>query len=306
MGDDYEPYQWQVGDPADWADGACAPDIPYMGYLNDDDDEDPKRPPERHNPKIRTANTLSDEAWRLEWEGRFEEALVLIDLAIENWPHDSKHLNRKGVILQDLGRYEEALEFYDMALAIKRDDDILANKAECILSLLRGKRILYQIRPEDLDLINEALKILPANEDNSEYLHLKGNMLYDLGEPAKANICHLLGSGCYDEVDEAERQLKILDNPHETFISITGTQNYQSFKPFAKGTVVDLVREPENTHDRDAIRVDINGETVGYVANSEHTLINEVKSASDIKNTESTKAKVLFILFNRYIIAKLI
>lgn len=75
---------------------------------------------------------------------------------------------------------------------------------------------------------------------------------------------------------------------------------------FFEGAVVDLIRQPDNAHDRNAIRVEINGETVGYVANSRHTLINEVKSASDIKNTSSHQAEVLFIFYREYVIAKLI
>jgi len=50
----------------------------------------------------------------------------------------------------------------------------------------------------------------------------------------------------------------------------------------------------------------INGETVGYVANSKYTLIKEVKSATEIKHSGSRHAEVQFILFNQWIIAKLI
>ena len=67
-----------------------------------------------------------------------------------------------------------------------------------------------------------------------------------------------------------------------------------------------MIREPDNPNDRDAIRVDINGTTVGYVANSRYTVIKEVKSATDIKNTKSTHAEVQFILFKEWVIAKLI
>lgn len=34
--------KWTPGDPADWGDGLCAPDLPYMGYLKEDDDEIPE------------------------------------------------------------------------------------------------------------------------------------------------------------------------------------------------------------------------------------------------------------------------
>ena len=106
-------------------------------------------------------------------------------------------------------------------------------------------------------------------------------------------------------MEKAEKQLKKL-KLSETYINITGIHNYKHFEPFKEGTVVDLVKEPDNPHDRNAIRVEISGETVGYVANSKYTLIKQVKSAKDIKNTKSTKAEVQFILFNEWVIAKLI
>ena len=47
---------------------------------------------------------------------------------------------------------------------------------------------------------------------------------------------------------------------------------------------------------------------VGYVANSDYTLIEEVKSASDIKNimNNEQKAEILFDYIGEYTIAKLI
>ena len=92
----------------------------------------------------------------------------------------------------------------------------------------------------------------------------------------------------------------------QTYINITGTQYYQHFAPFREGTIVDLIREPDNPHDRYAIRVEVNGETVGYVANSEYTLIKEVKSARDLKYVKLKQAEVQFILLNEWVIAKLI
>ena len=92
----------------------------------------------------------------------------------------------------------------------------------------------------------------------------------------------------------------------QTYINITAVQYYKHFAPFKPGTVVDLIKEPDNKHDPFAIRVEINGETVGYVADSKYTLIKEVKSAAEIRNFKSTQAEVLFILFEEWVIAKLI
>jgi hypothetical protein len=175
-----------------------------------------------------------------------------------------------------------------------------------MLELLESRPYSTPVTYDDLDMINEALKILPEDESNYPYLQLKGNILEKLGEPVKAKICYYLSSKMYDKVEKAEKQLKQLDNPNETFIVISGTNHYQYFKPFHKGVIMDLVKEPDNKHDKDAIRVEINGETVGYVANSEWTLINETKSATEIKNMQSTNAEFLFIILDCYVVAKLI
>ena len=156
-----------------------------------------------------------------------------------------------------------------------------------------------------MDLINKALEILPEGYDNSPYLFIKAQILIELGDPVKARVCNALAAKRYGEVDKADRQLKKLKSP-ETYINITGIQHYRNFAPFKEGTVVDLIKEPDNPHDRDVIRVEIRGETVGYVANSKYTLIKEVKSATDIKNTVSAHAEVQFILFDEWVIAKLI
>ena len=106
-------------------------------------------------------------------------------------------------------------------------------------------------------------------------------------------------------MDKAEKQLQKL-KPYETYINITGIHNYRGFEPFKEGTIVDLIKEPDNPHDRYAIRVEIKGETVGYVANSQYTQIREVKRAIEIKDTTSRYAEVQFILLKEWVIAKLI
>ena len=203
-------------------------------------------------------------------------------------------------------RYEEALEFYDRALKPSTDRVIVANKARCMEALLNMKKYSCPYSRDDLDYINEALRILPEGEDNYSFLITKGIILDELGEHVKARICYSLASKNYDKVDKAERQLEMLRNTNDTYIIVTSTRYYQNFQPFHDGVIMDLVKEPDNIHDRNAIRVEIEGETVGYVANSERTLIAEVKSATDIKESKSTKAEFAFILLETYVIAKLI
>ena len=209
-------------------------------------------------------------------------------------------------MLQKKHQYDEALKYYNKALAKDRFDEIiLNNKAECIKEELDDKILHNEIKPEDLELIDKALEILPKGQDNRSYLFTKAGVLGLLGDGVKERIIKARLVKNYDEVDKAEKQLKKLKSS-ETYINITGTQNYKHFEPYKEGTVVDLIKEPDNPHDKNAIRVEVNGETVGYVANSKYTLIKEVKSATDIKNNLSTQAEVQFVLFNEWVIAKLI
>ena len=305
MGDEYEPYEWQIGDPPDWGDSIGVPDFPYLGYMNGDDDDE--RPPNQENSWAEKSEKYSDMAWQLRNDGDFENALIYINKALEIKPSNINYLNTKGIILDDMCRYEEAIVYFDRALKfVPKDKVILLNKANCTLRMLRIKKVTQSYTRKDLDTINEALKILPDNEDNYSFLHMKGLILESLGERVNAKICYLLASKMYDKVEKIESQLKILKNSKYAFIAITGTRYYHNFTPFKEGVYMDLVKEPDNIHDRDAIRVEIDGETVGYVANSEYTLIEGVKSASDIRNTISKRAKFMFILAEEYVIAKLV
>lgn len=217
------------------------------------------------------AHYISQTAWEIyESDTMIDEALILIDAAIELHPH-ANHYSRKAIFIK-----------------LK----------------LKTKVILNSIELQDLDLINETLKILPDDCDNGPYLTVKGDICNQLGDPVKARICYSLAVKDYEKVDNVERQLKKLTNG--TFINITGIHYYHHFEPFKEGIIVDLIKEENNQYDRDAIRVEIDGETVGYVANNKYTLIKQVKSATDIKNTQSTQAEVQFILFNEWVIAKLL
>jgi tetratricopeptide (TPR) repeat protein len=254
------------------------------------------------------AHSLSKIAWELHTDEILtDEALILIDSAIKLNPNPpAAYYNIKAIMLQKKHQYEEALKYYNKALSKDRFDEILLNnKAECIKEELDDKILHNEIEPRDLDMINKALEILPEGYDNRSYLFTKAGVLGLLGDGVKERIIKARLVKNYDEADKAEKQLEKL-KPTGTYINITGTQYYKHFEPFKEGTVVDLIKEPGNPHDKNAIRVEVNGETVGYVANSKYTLIKEVKSATNIKNNLSTQAEVQFILFNEWVIAKLI
>ena len=92
------------------------------------------------------------------------------------------------------------------------------------------------------------------------------------------------------------------------FVTITGIHHYYGDKPFEIGRVVRLVKEPDNKHDDDAIRVELPFiETVGYVANSTNTVYRGTYSAGRIydKIEDAAFAEVAFITHSSVIAAVL-
>ena len=209
MGDEYEPYQWQVGDPAGYGDDVGVPDYPYMGYLNNGDDEEEERP---HKSTVSPGNKLSKQAFKLQDEGRYGEAMDLINQALNISPNNPRYLNVKAIILDNSGRFEEALVYYDRSLSIRDKSVVRGNKAQCLYRLAKWKNYHETNYKEQLDIINDALATLPDDIDRDLYLHLKGNILEDFGMPIQAKKCHLLASGLLDEIDSIEEKEKILKN----------------------------------------------------------------------------------------------
>ena len=80
------------------------------------------------------------------------------------------------------------------------------------------------------------------------------------------------------------------------------------FPKIKVGDKLGLFREATNEYDKHAILVKYHGEKIGYVANSEYTLMKCANSASKIKNkiSKDSKAEILFIYLDQYVVAKLI
>ena len=85
----------------------------------------------------------------------------------------------------------------------------------------------------------------------------------------------------------------------KTLFTIAGTKYHYGTDIFRPGTKVLLVKEPDNPHDREAIRVEIDGlGLVGYVANSPYTVKGESLSAGRLYDRigSTAKGKVRFVL----------
>ena len=94
----------------------------------------------------------------------------------------------------------------------------------------------------------------------------------------------------------------------EMFITVNGTSFFHGVKPFQVGSILKLVKDPENLHDGEAIKVLMRyAGQVGFVANSPKTVAKGAMSAGRIydKIMNPDYAKVRFI-FKDSIIAQVL
>ena len=256
-------------------------------------------------PECDVGRVLFEESSRLFDDSRFNEALTLINVAIENDDSNSGYFTHRAAILEKLNRYSESEEAYQRALQLNAEDEIRLSRAVMLYNWANS----LNDKQKALNIISDAIETLPETSKDlysEKFLYLKGSILDCLGRSIESRICYLKAEGFTDQIEELEGQLEFLKSSPDTLISIAGTRFYFGLEIFEPGMTVDLVREPDNEHDPDAVRVEVEGEAVGYVANSEYTLIENIKSASDIKKLELKKAEVLFIYMDEYVIAKVI
>lgn len=95
----------------------------------------------------------------------------------------------------------------------------------------------------------------------------------------------------------------------EKFITVICFNRFHGKKIFKIGSILKLIKEPENAHDSEAIRVEMRyAGKVGYLANSTKTVVRGTMSAGrvyDKINEDNGYAKVMFIS-NENIIARVI
>lgn len=255
--------------------------------------------------ELSRADIFSDEALKLHHKKRNKEALTLINLAIEKNQSKSDYYNTKGLILHNLHKYSESLKAFDKSLEMEFREEILLNK----INMLYAWANSLNDKNRALELINQAIEntaFIESDLDMEKFWYLKGSILDCLGEKVDSKKCYMIAENLQDEITELDEHSEYIKSTSDTLICITGTQFYQSYDLIREGLIVDLIKEDDNEHDSDAIRVEVDGLTVGYVANSPHTLIEGVKSASDIRDTASAKAEIMFLYLYEYIIAKLI
>lgn len=238
-------------------------------------------------------------------ERHFGEALSEIDKILET-DRNHANLNLKGIILENLGEFEDAVRCFDEALSLNKSIEIQSNKAKCLYEWAKVTFFPEGDHEKALILIDCGIDNVPEGEDPSEFYFLKAEILEGLNQLDESHKCYLIAYKEFDKLKEFESQCDYLKNTSDTLINIVGYDFY-GFAPEI-GDVLSLIKDDENEHDRDAVAVVDDGKTVGYVANNTYTLIDEVKSASDIRNKidDGQKVEILFIYLGEYVIAKLI
>ncbi|WP_405268635.1 HIRAN domain-containing protein [Methanobrevibacter sp.] len=248
-----------------------------------------------------------EKALKLNEEGKSKEALVIIDDAIKEDSNNFQNWNAKAIILDNLSDYEKAIECFNKALKLYDSDFIRKNKADALYDYAKVTFFPDADYEKAMILIDDALECLPDDEDPSEYYFLKAEIFESMGEPIETKIYYLKAEGEFERAEEISSQLEFLRNSEDVLVTVSGTNFFKGTDPFEEGVIVNLVKEPDNEHDSDAIAIFLDDEQVGYVANSPYTLIEGVKSASEIKSlSDNQKAEVLFNFLERFVILRII
>ena len=183
--------EWQVGGPVGDGNDIGVPDLPYMGYLRKDNENIQSR--NGSSKDIKLSKQYQDEAWRLNEEDKYYDALSFINAAIRYNPDDSSNWNIKGIILfnilmtNDPGVGAEAYDCYNKALEINpRDKTIKSNKIRLLIRW--GIKLLGNEDNQAMIRANEALSII-EDKTSTEYadaLTLKAAIYMNTGSYNKA------------------------------------------------------------------------------------------------------------------------
>lgn len=277
---------WQIGDPVDDANGGTM-DAQNWGHGSDDDE---------------TANTTiagdsddySKRAWDCYMDFKESEALRYINKALELDDRNPKSWNKKAIILEAMKRYPESEECYNKSLELSRSDVVFDNKARMLydwaFELLEESKEMqnggHRLKKAD-EIIKRSIRALSgdSDEDIEKYLQLRDSIRFYI-----------------EHENEFERNLETLKGyDRDELFTIAGRKFYNNGITLLPGMELELVREPDNEHDRDAIAVYAKGEKVGYVANSPNTKYELTSSASELKDKVHDSAKAKYLLYlSRY------
>ena len=154
--------EWQVGDPIGDGNDIGIPDVKYMDYLKNKDDDAPIRNNNVKPGDIEKSKMYQDEAWKLYEENKFYDALTFINAAINHNPNDEGNWNIKGLILLNIFRENdkdaafEAYHCFNKALGLNPYDKTIKNN-KAILLTEWATELFASSEAEATKRLNEAL-----------------------------------------------------------------------------------------------------------------------------------------------------
>jgi tetratricopeptide (TPR) repeat protein len=233
------------------------------------------------------ARVYREIAWTYKFQDNHNVAVKYIDEAVKFDFENPDYWNVKAIILEEMGLFDDSLECYNQALEFEYDDIFIENKARML------KRWAQKLYDDDKKLgkaenmIEEAIDIISSiesDEEMMEYVILRNDIRQKLKFKDQKGILKGIG--------------------RNNLVTITGT-SYYGYPNFEKGAMLELVREPDNEHDSDAVAVYMDGCKVGYVANSPNTSCNMTTKASNLDIGDSAHAKYLMNYMYEFRIARI-
>ena len=99
---------------------------------------------------------------------------------------------------------------------------------------------------------------------------------------------------------------EILENHKEDVLVTIKVDRFNNENLFKRGSIFNIVKEPDNPYDSEAIAVKYDDETIAYVANSINTVVKGTMSAGRIYDKFNNDDEIEIIFVGNQIIAKLI
>ena len=190
--------------------------------------------------------------------------------------------------------------------------------------------VIYLVRQDAEYRLKELLEN-PEIETNTEHVDVIQRIRYELNEKSKTStqtkgIIQIhdnemkdlnlnktilkennkkITKNKKDKKSDSKSEInKLLENyKNEILVTITAFNNKNLFK---KESIFNIVKEPDNSYDIEAIAVKYDNETIAYIANSVGTVVKGTMSAGRIYDKFNNDGKVEIIFVDAKIIAKLI
>ena len=192
--------------------------------------------------------------------------------------------------------------------------------------------VIYLVRQDAESRLKELLEN-PDIETNTEYVDVIQRIRYELNEKSKTSTQNKgiiqipynemknlnqnktvlkendkkrkITKNKKDKKSDSKAEInKLLENyKNDVLVTIVAFNNKNLFK---KESIFNIVKEPDNSYDMEAIAVKYDNETIAYVANSVSTVVKGTMSAGRIYDKFNNDGKVEIIFVDNQIIAKLI